>query len=145
MATFVLLVCLGSTLFMTGLIWFVQLVHYPLLGQVGPGSFGRYHAEHVRRIGPVVASAMIAELASAAVLIIIRPSGCPGWLAVAGLVTVLLSWISTAAVQVPLHRQLASGFDPAAHRALVRTNWARTVAWSSHGLITLAMAGLAMG
>jgi hypothetical protein len=88
---------------------------------------------------------MIAELASAALLVASRPPGCPGWLAVAGLVTVLACWISTAAVQVPLHRRLASGFDPGAHRSLVRTNWARTAAWSSHALITLAMAGLAMG
>lgn len=41
MSTLALLVCLGSTLYMTGLIWFVQAVHYPLLGEVGPGSFGK--------------------------------------------------------------------------------------------------------
>ncbi|QDV33283.1 hypothetical protein [Tautonia plasticadhaerens] len=145
MSTLALLLCLGSTLSMAGLIWFVQVVHYPLLGEVGPGSFGRYHAEHVRRTGPVVGPAMIGELASAAWLVVDPPQGCPGWLAVAGLSAATLAWISTAAVQVPLHRRLASGFDAGAHRRLVRTNWARTVSWSAHALIVLTMAGLAMG
>lgn len=29
----------GATLFMTGLIWFVQVVHYPLFLRVGEGNF----------------------------------------------------------------------------------------------------------
>lgn len=144
MAIPALLVCLGSTLFMTGVIWLIQIVHYPLLGEVGPGSFGRYHAEHVRRIGPLVGSAMVAELATAAVLVYARPSGTPAWLAVCGLIAAATTWISTASVQVPLHGRLSSGFEPDAHRRLVRSNWVRTIAWTAHAILVLIMAGLAM-
>jgi hypothetical protein len=144
MAVPLLLTCLASTLFMTGLIWLVQVVHYPLLSEVSPGAFGRYHAEHVRRIGPVVAPAMLAELASAAGLVVLPPPGVPRWLAIAGLTVAILTWIVTAAVQVPLHRRLAAGFDPGHCRSLVRGNWARTALWSVHAGIVLAMAGLAM-
>ena len=35
---FVFLAHLFSTLFMTGVIWFAQVVHYPLLGRVGKGA-----------------------------------------------------------------------------------------------------------
>ena len=51
---FALLACLASTLFMTGLIWFVQVVHYPLFSEVEPGDFLRYHAAHPRRTTRVV-------------------------------------------------------------------------------------------
>lgn len=144
MAAFLLLACLGSTCFMTGLIWLVQLVHYPLLGEVGVASFGRYHAEHVRRIGPIVAGLMLIELFSAGGLIVVRPSGIPVWLAIAGFAAVTITWISTAAVQVPLHGRLATGFDPVAHRQLVRSNWVRTISWTAHSAIVLGMAALAL-
>ena len=88
---------------------------------------------------------MIAELCSSVWLVVELPGGCPMWLAIAGATAAALTWISTAAVQVPLHRRLSSGFEAGAHRALVRTNRARTAAWSAHALIVLIMAGLAMG
>jgi hypothetical protein len=36
----------AATLFLVGLIWFVQVVHYPLLAQVGTGEFVAYAASH---------------------------------------------------------------------------------------------------
>ena len=53
-----LLACLASTLFMTGLIWFVQVVHYPLFDRVGAARFVPYHAAHSRRTSWVVAAPM---------------------------------------------------------------------------------------
>ncbi|WP_169975259.1 hypothetical protein [Tautonia rosea] len=144
MAVALLLICLSSTLFMTGLIWLVQLVHYPLLSEVSPGAFGRYHTEHVRRIGPIVGPAMLAELVSAAGLVVVMPANTPLWLAITGLTVAILTWVVTALVQVPLHHQLATGYDASTCRKLVRSNWTRTLLWSTHAGIVLAMAGLAM-
>jgi hypothetical protein len=56
---------------------------------------------------------------------------------------VVLLWLSTFAIQVPLHRRLAGGFDPAIHRTLVTTNWVRTVLWSIRGLLAVAVAVVA--
>jgi len=139
-----LLTCLGATLYMTGLIWFVQVVHYPLLGRVSAADFGRFHAEHVRRTTRVVLVPMVLELAGAAWLVARPPAGVGRGLAAAGLAAAGLAWASTALVQVPLHRRLAEGFDPAAVVALVRTNAARTAAWSLHAAIVLAMAARAI-
>ena len=36
-------------------------------------------------------------------------------------------------LQVPRHQTLATSFDAGTHRALVRTNWIRSVAWSVRG------------
>ncbi|CAN5729079.1 hypothetical protein BH23PLA1_BH23PLA1_29110 [soil metagenome] len=139
-----LLICLASTLSLVGLIWFVQRVHYPLLSRVGPGSFGPYHAEHVRRIGPVVAPLMVAELLSSLALVPLRPPGVPVELALTGLTLAGATWLSTALVQVPLHRRLSARFDSAVHAALIRTNWFRTAAWTGHGLVVLAMVARAI-
>ena len=38
------------TIMMAGLIWFVQLVHYPLFSLVGAPDIGRYEQEHTRRV-----------------------------------------------------------------------------------------------
>jgi len=139
-----LLICLGSTLFMTGLIWFVQAVYYPLFERVDPASFARYHAEHTRLTTRVVFAPMVLELVTSAVLVARPPGGVGRGLAWAGLATAELAWGMTGGVLVPLHGRLAAGFDPAAHASLVRTNGARALVWSLHALIVLAMAGRAM-
>jgi hypothetical protein len=45
---------------------------------------------------------------------------------------------STWRLQVPRHDALARGWDAAAHRALVRSNWVRTAAWSARAALLLA-------
>jgi len=125
----------AATFFMTGVIWFVQIVHYPLFGRVGAADFRAYEREHARRTGWVVGPAMIVELALALALAI--RGGALAW---TGLALLGVIWASTAFVQVPLHRQLATGPDEAAQRRLVRTNWLRTVAWSGRAVIATTLA-----
>lgn len=50
----VLLAHAAATLFMVGLIWFVQVVHYPLFAKVGPDVFVPYAASHGNLTGLVV-------------------------------------------------------------------------------------------
>ena len=122
-----LLIHAASTLFMTGLIWFVQAVHYPLMACVGAGGFVAYEAEHRRRTTWVVAGPMLVEAATAALLLWFPPAGVPAavWWAGAGLVGV--AWLSTAFFQVPMHDRLSRGFDPRSHRLLTAGNWLRTL------------------
>ena len=56
-----------------------------------------------------------------------------------GAALVLALWLTTALLSIPAHQRLASGFDSAAHRSLVRANWIRTLAWTARGLIAMAM------
>ena len=65
-----LLLChAAATLFMVGLIWFVQRVHYPLLSGVGSREFATYEQAHVGRTFPVVGPPMVLEAATAAALV----------------------------------------------------------------------------
>ena len=123
------------TLFMTGLIWFVQVVHYPLFDRVGKADFPSYEQQHTRRTGWVVGGPMLLELGLATALAW-SPGGTMAW---CGLALLGIIWLSTAVGQVPIHRRLGQGFDPVAHRRLVRGNWVRTIAWSLRGGLSVLM------
>ena len=124
----------AATWSLVGLIWTIQLVHYPLFSEVGSAGFVAYHRQHTRRITWVVAPLMFAELVTTGVLLFWGSREL--WL-LASLVPLGFNWVSTALVQIPLHNQLALGFDLSVHRKLVATNWWRTIAWSLRGVCLL--------
>ena len=128
----------GSTLAMTGLIWFVQVVHYPLFRFAASGDFPQFADSHQRRTTALVLPLMTIELVTAVVLAL-RPSAGSGGLALVGLALLGLIWLSTALVQVPLHRKLGRRFDSETARRLVATNWIRTAAWSLRSLVALRL------
>lgn len=114
--------------YLTGLIWTVQLVHYPSFAQVAPEKFVVFHRQHSTRMGWIVMVPMVLEL------------GLAAWLAWAGqalggavwwsLALVLLIWVATFFISVPFHNRLAQGYNYIAIDGLVRTNWIRTLAWT---------------
>ena len=134
---------LAATWFMAGLIWLVQVVHYPQFDAVGPEHWPAYHERHVRHITFVVGPAMLLELATALLLLWLRPPGVPAWLLWAGAGMAALLWLSTALVQVPDHDRLGRAFEAATHRRLVATNWVRTALWTGRGVLMSAAAVLA--
>ena len=129
----------AATLAMGGVIWFVQVVHYPLFAAVGDGRFADYERAHRRLTTWVVAPLMLVELVTAVALPLWPAAARPGWVPWLGLTLLAVVWLSTFLVQVPLHERLSRGFDPAAHRHLVRTNWLRTAAWTARGALALFM------
>ncbi len=134
------LIQLATTLTMTGIIWFVQIVHYPLFARVDPAAFTQYEAEHATLTGWVVAPLMCAELASALLMLSTRcrPAAIPLAAAIAGAALVIVIWLSTALIQVPLHNRLATGYDPHTIATLVATNWIRTLAWTARSVLLLS-------
>jgi hypothetical protein len=86
---------------------------------------------------------MVIELIVSIGLVALVPNGIVPALAFLGLALTAVIWISTFAVQVPLHRKLADGFDVHTHRVLVRSNWIRTVAWTMRAAIAVSMAVIA--
>ena len=129
----------AATLVMVGVIWFVQIVHYPLFSQVSEAAFNLYEAQHTRLTTYVVAPAMLIELGTGLWLLWQRPVGIlpvQVWL---GLGLLAIVWLSTVFVQVPQHERLTQGFDALTHHQLVTSNWLRTLAWSVRGLVVLWM------
>jgi uncharacterized membrane protein len=142
-AKWTLLVQVAATLAMVGLIWFVQVVHYPLFAQVGRDAFRRYEMDHQRLTAFVVGPLMLAELATAILLFWWRPAGLGSGALWLGLGLLASIWIMTYTVQVPQHTSLVMSYDTSTQRRLVSCNWYRTAAWSARGLLVLWMASQA--
>jgi len=122
---------LFATLFMTGLIWFVQIVHYPLMGKVGPDVFAEYEQHHQQLTTYVVMPMMLLEIGTAFLLLFFAAQ-TPAFVQLfwANAILLVLVWASTFFIQVPLHTQLNYGFATEAHQKLVTTNWIRTALWT---------------
>lgn len=127
---------LFATIFMTGLIWTMQVVHYPLLGEVGETAFINYEIAHQRLISLVVIPIMLLELGTGGLLIVANETMSRSWL-ISSLGLLLLIWLSTFVLQGPMHTVLAEGFDKTVHRNLVASNWIRTILWTTRSFILL--------
>ena len=137
MENLVFLAHLGATLYLVGVIWIVQILHYPLLADVGADGYAKYHKRHTSRVTPVVAPVMIIELLTAIYLVFVSFEQINAFYFWCGLALVLIIWISTFLVQVPLHEKLGAGFDIDVQQRLVRTNWIRTAVWTLRGALVL--------
>lgn len=133
----------ASSAYLAGLIWVIQVVHYPMLAELDPKRAAAACARHANVITPIVAPAMLIELATVVLVMppvgIVEPVGnLVPWLWVS-LALVVVVWISTFAVQVPLHarlqRQATGTIDAEGVRLLVRTNWIRTVCWTARAAL----------
>jgi hypothetical protein len=124
-----------STLMMVGVIWLIQIVHYPLFNRVGLEAFPVYAAAHVNLITCVVGPLMTVEAVTALALVMQPPVGLPRGSLMLGLALVGVIWLSTLLIQTPQHGALAQGYSEGHYRALVQTNWLRTAAWTIRGLL----------
>lgn len=134
----VLLLQLFATLFMVGLIWFVQIVHYPLMAAVGAERFTDYKRRHQTLTTYVVAPVMLLELASALALVVMAPPASR-MIVVIGLALLIGIWLSTWLLQVPAHTALSARYSEAQLLRLVASNWIRTMAWSLRGVLVLSL------
>lgn len=139
-AAWVFLVNLVCTWYLVGLIWMVQVVHYNLFDRVGDEAFVQFETDHASLITPIVGPPMLIEMATAVMLLVSAPVGLPRGAFVAGLVAVVLVWLSTFFIQVPCHNRLMAGFNESDYRLLVTSNWIRTVLWTARGLLMMYLA-----
>jgi len=129
----------ASTFMMMGIVWFAQVVHYPLLDEVGFEALPSYQRLNIQLTTSLAGPIMAMEAGTALILAWKRPAAVSRSAAMTGLALVAVIWISTAILQLPQHEALAGGFDPAAHAALVGSNWIRTIAWSLRGALVVWM------
>ena len=124
---------------MTGLIWFVQIVHYPLMDGWPHDDFGNWEVAHRERTGPVVIPPMLIEGVVSVWLLVHRPRGVHPLFPVIGMTALLGIWASTFFLQVPCHLRLSTGWDAQTLRFLVDSNWIRTILWSFRMALSVGM------
>jgi len=129
----------AATLYMVGLIWMVQIVHYPLLAIVGTERASDVAREHQRRTGNVVGPPMLIEGLSTLALLVWRPDDVSWWLPWINGVFLAVALGCTIFLSVPLHDKMAKDPDSNVGHRLVVTNWPRTFAWSARGVLCLVM------
>ncbi len=114
---------------MTGILWLVQQVQYPLFLGLNSGQFSKWHDLHSSRITWIVAPLMILELVvSVALLFLNKPYFLQN---IFVFILTILVWGMTFFISVPRHEKLAQkGFDETVILSLIRTNWGRTLAYT---------------
>jgi hypothetical protein len=134
----------GSCFAMVGVIWIIQLVHYPAFLWVDRKRFREFSRFHADSITPVVLPLMVTEAGSACGLLWNAWKRLDGSTDAAGLLnlqllnvaSVAVVWLWTFVVSVPCHERLASeGWDESTIRWLIRSNWVRTFVWTGRGLL----------
>lgn len=127
-----LIVQFGISCVLVGLIWTIQIIHYPGFLRVGAENFGGYHRFHMSSITLLVAPLMVSEALVSLLFLFLE---VPLDFVVFNLSTLLVIWLSTALLSVPIHERLKGGIDSKQVKWLVRTNWIRTFLWTSRAII----------
>ncbi|MEZ6139941.1 MAG: hypothetical protein R3B84_05145 [Zavarzinella sp.] len=133
------LITAAATWMMAGVIWFVQLVHYPLFRMIEPGRFPIFEEQHQQRTTWLVAPLMLAEAVGSISLLFVQQKMLTRSLLMAALLTLFLIWSATFFVQIPLHERLRKHWSEKDHWRLLRTNWVRTIGWTIRAGIMLAI------
>jgi hypothetical protein len=124
-----------SCFFMTGLIWLVQLVHYPAYRYMHVETFKSYQTFHTTTITFIVGPVMVLEIFTGLALLLQQKFNPLSSLNFLGLI---LIWIATAVWSVPKHGQLAiDGYNPLVIESLISTNWVRTLLWTLRSIFIL--------
>ena len=124
---------------MVGVIWFVQIVHYPLLAVVPVESASSVAVQHQQRTAWVVMIPMAVEGFSTLALLKSVPDGVAWWLPWVNALLLAVALGCTVLLSVPRHGRMASNPTPSLGRELVLTNWPRTIAWTARGIILAYM------
>ena len=108
-------------------LWLVQLVIYPSFLRVKTSELLSWHKAYTFRVSFVILPLMFGQLVLA-ILSVMKDSSILEWLAVA---FVLVCWILTFFVSVPLHRKIEQNdITKETLQRLIITNWPRTILWS---------------
>ena len=118
---------------MVGIIWVIQLLHYPAFNFIKESDYVEFQHFHMQRISFIVVPVMILELFSAFMLVYYFRSN----LLILCLIILLVIWLITFVFFTKLHQSLLGGYDKIIVDKLVQINWSRTVLWSLRLIILI--------
>jgi len=123
---------------MTGIIWVIQVVHYPMFAAISDDHFQDRMNRHTKTIGPIVGLPMLIEVASGLALLYWPSPKLPEFWAFINIGLIALLFFATALFSIPAHRQLAlNGKDSMVIQKLISSNWIRTSVWTLRLLLLM--------
>ena len=126
----VVLMQIVSTFLLTGLSWYVQLVHYPLFHFVSASEFHQFHKAHVSRTNVIVLTLLPIEIVTTCITAVYGFPGLTHAQWILGGVLLLGICLLTITVQMPLHTKLSTQKSEDNIEKLTRSHWIRTALWS---------------
>ena len=123
-----LILHLIATSVMVGVIWVIQLVHYPSFHFVELKQYTTFQRFHMSRISYVVIPAMLTELFT--LILIVISMDQIDTLVVASAILLIFIWLMTAVFFSGVHQKLTLGYDQTVVDKLVKLNWGRTLLWT---------------
>ena len=113
------------TFFMTGLCWFVQVVHYPLFYQINLSELPAYERKN-SVTAYITIPVMIMELLTGLYLLYLDQD----YLFLTNIALLGIIGLSTVIFQVPMHLKLMNEASSQLIKKLINTNWIRTISWT---------------
>ena len=123
-----LIIHLIATSVMVGVIWVIQLVHYPSFHFIELKQYTTFQRFHMSRISYVVIPAMVTELFT--LILIIISMDQIDTLVLASAILLIFIWLITAVFFSGVHQKLTLGYDQTVVDKLVKLNWGRTLLWT---------------
>ena len=117
-----------ATSVMVGVIWVIQLVHYPSFHFIELKQYTTFQRFHMSRISYVVIPAMLTELFTL-ILIVISMDQIDTLVAASAILLIFI-WLMTAVFFSGVHQRLTLGYDQIVVDKLVKLNWGRTLLWT---------------
>ena len=132
---FVLLGHLIFTSIMTGVIWVIQIVHYPSFHFIEKELYTAFQKFHMNKISIIVIPIMLAELITGMMLFLDRGSKSP--FLIISFVILVLIWLITGVFFSKAHNELMTGYQELVVNQLVVMNWIRTLLWTLRLLLLI--------
>jgi hypothetical protein len=117
------------------LIWFVQILHYPIFYFIDEKRFPESMVFHQKFISFLTLPLMLIELVLSVYAVYLNYAWSYYVLGIVGLI-----WLSTFLVQVPLHNKLLAQKDHILIKKLIQSNWIRTWLWTLKTVIVVYLA-----
>lgn len=119
------------TALMVGIVWYTQVIQYPLFHIVPPDRFVDFHSEYTQKAGWLIGPLMVLELGFGILKMkLLPPKLRRKWTNWIPLFLLSVIWLSTFLVQVPLHGVLVEKKTDEVIHLLIWSNWVRTILWS---------------
>ena len=121
-----LMIHLISTSLMVGIIWVIQVVHYPSFHFIGNSRYISFQKFHMERISYIVIPVMLVESISGFLLIYDELN----LILLISMVLLLSIWMLTVFFFASVHQKLVGGYQVGMVAKLVKINWVRTLFWT---------------
>ena len=121
---------LVATSIMIGVIWVVQLVHYPSFHYIDRNRYGLFQEFHMRNISRIVFPVMFIELITGLLLVQSPIFGNSNIFFYIAFILLIIIWFLTATLFISIHKNLSNGYNKNIIYRLVNLNWLRTILWS---------------